>query len=149
MINEILARIFTNELAVSLVVIAVMLAFAEIGYRLGLRLHATNDLARKGQMVRRLIALALAGVTLFFASSSATMAQTDQPESQQVEPEAAVDDNPTRAVFFSVREEYRNLANGAWNNRLIFRKDKVVLKGERLGGRTGFLLRTDVPLTTT
>lgn len=100
------------------------------------------------QVVRPFIAFALAGVTLFFASSE-TMAQADQPGAQQVEPEAAVDDNPTRAVFFSVREEYRNLTNGAWNNRLIFRKDKVVLKGQRLGGRTGFLLRTDIPLTTT
>ena len=149
MMNDILARIFTNELAVSLVVIAVMLAFAEIGYRLGLRLQSDRRTRCMWQMVRPLIALTLAVVTLFFASSSATMAQTDPPASQQVEPEAAVDDNPTRAVFFSVREEYRNLANGAWNNRLIFRKDKVVLKGQRLGGRTGFLLRTDVPLTTT
>lgn len=101
------------------------------------------------QVVGQLITPALAGVLLFFGSSSATLAQSSQSGSQQVEPEAAVDDNPTRAVFFSVREEYRNLTNGAWNNRLVFRKDKVVLKGERLGGRTGFLLRTDVPITTT
>jgi hypothetical protein len=69
--------------------------------------------------------------------------------SQSQQPEAGVDDDPTRAVFFSVREEYRNLRNGAWNNRLVLRKDKVVLKGKRLGGPAGFLLRTDVPITTT
>lgn len=50
MINDILARIFSNQLTVFFVVIAIMLAFAEIGYRLGLRLHATNDVARKGQI---------------------------------------------------------------------------------------------------
>lgn len=48
MINDILTRIFGNQLAVFIVVSVVMLAFAEIGYRLGLRLHATNDVARKG-----------------------------------------------------------------------------------------------------
>jgi hypothetical protein len=68
---------------------------------------------------------------------------------QSQEPEAGVDDNPTRAVFFSVREEYRNLTSGAWNNRLVLRKDAIVLKGDRIGGRTGFILRTDVPITTT
>jgi hypothetical protein len=50
MIDDMLGRLFGNQLAVFLIVIAVMLAFAEIGYRLGLRLHATNDVARKGQI---------------------------------------------------------------------------------------------------
>ena len=50
MINDILTRIFGNQLAVFIVVLVAMLAFAEIGYRLGLRLHATNDVARKGQI---------------------------------------------------------------------------------------------------
>jgi hypothetical protein len=97
------------------------------------------------------IAFVLAGVGLFFTSSSPTLAQTPQstPQPQQPEAEAGVDDDPTRAVFFSVREEYRNLIDGAWNNRLVLRKDAVVLKGKRGGGRTGYLLRTDIPITTT
>ena len=97
------------------------------------------------------IAFALAGVVLFVPSSSPTLAQTPKSgsQSQQSEPEPGVDDDPTRAVFFSVREEYRNLTNGAWNNRLVLRKDLVVLKGKRGGGPTGYLLRTDVPITTT
>ncbi len=99
------------------------------------------------------IAFTLASVVLFFSSSGAALAQSpqsgSQPQQPQPEPEAGVDDDPTRAVFWSVREEYRNLTNGAWNNRLILRKDKVVLRGNRFGGRTGFLMRTDIPLTTT
>ena len=99
------------------------------------------------------IAFALASLLLFFPSSSAVLAQTPQSDSQpqqpKPEPEAAVDDNPTRAVFFSVREEYRNLGGGAWNNRIVLRKDKVVLRGRRGAGRNGFLLRADVPITTT
>ena len=94
-------------------------------------------------------AFVLASVLLFSPSLSSTMAQTPESGSQPEQPDAGVDDNPTRAVFFSVREEYRNLTKGAWNNRLVFRKDAVVLKGDRVGGRTGFLLRTDVPITTT
>ena len=50
MINDILARIFGNQLVVFVVIIAVMLAFAEVGFRLGLPLHATKDVARKGQI---------------------------------------------------------------------------------------------------
>ena len=50
MINDVLERIFGNQLAVFLIIIAIMLAFAEIGYRLGLRLHVANDVARKGQI---------------------------------------------------------------------------------------------------
>lgn len=50
MIDHILARLFANELMVFLLVISLMLVFSEIGFRLGLRLHATNDAARKGQI---------------------------------------------------------------------------------------------------
>lgn len=86
---------------------------------------------------------------LLFSFSSPTLAQDPQASPQPPPPEASADDNPTRAVFFSVREEYRNLRDGAWNNRIVLRRDKVVLKGKRVGGRTGFLLRTDIPITTT
>ena len=50
MVDDILTRIFGNELVVSVLVIFLMLAFAEIGFRLGLRLHVANDVARKGQI---------------------------------------------------------------------------------------------------
>jgi hypothetical protein len=50
MIDDILALIFGNSWTVFLVIIAVMLAFAETGFRLGLRLHVAKDTARKGQI---------------------------------------------------------------------------------------------------
>ena len=103
----------------------------------------TFDLATV--LIVTLIILASAGsVPAQNASNPQTAPQTQQPE-----PEAGVDDNPTRAVFWSLREEYRDLANGGWNNRIVVRKDKVVLRGRRGVGRNGFLLRTDVPITTT
>ena len=50
MIDNIPARIIENELLVFLLLMALMLAFAEAGYWLGLRLHTTKDEARKGQI---------------------------------------------------------------------------------------------------
>jgi hypothetical protein len=50
MIDDILGLIFGNSWTVFLVIIAVMLAFAETGFRLGLRLHVAKDTARKGQI---------------------------------------------------------------------------------------------------
>jgi hypothetical protein len=114
-------------------------------------LAANSPSGTRAKITRSILAIdfTLALVVLFFSFSSPTLAQTPQSGSQSEQPEAGVDDDPTRAVFFSVREEYRNLINGAWNNRLVLRKDTVVLKGNRAAGRTGFLLRTDVPITTT
>jgi hypothetical protein len=103
------------------------------------------------KITRRISAIvfALAAIVLFVPFSNPILAQPPQAGSQPEEPEAGVDDDPTRAVFFSVREEYRNLRNGAWNNRVVLRKDTIVLKGKRGVGRNGFILRTDVPITTT
>lgn len=50
MIDNILAKFFANELLVFLLVLSLMLAFSEIGFRIGLRLYATKDAARKGQI---------------------------------------------------------------------------------------------------
>lgn len=50
MLDQILATIFAREWVVFLVIVIVMLAFAEIGFRLGLGLHRANDAARKGQI---------------------------------------------------------------------------------------------------
>jgi hypothetical protein len=77
-----------------------------------------------------LIALALAGLMML-------------GQGQQ-----GAEDDPTRAVFLSVKEEHRNLTNGAWRNRLVLRKDVVLLQGRRLVPR-GLLTRADVPLATT
>ena len=102
------------------------------------------------RIARRISAIAfvLACAALLNPPSGPTLAQTTQQGSQAQQPEAGVEDNPTRAVFLSVRDEYRNLRDGAWNNRLILRKDALVLKGSR-AARRGFLLRADLSITTT
>lgn len=110
------------------------------------------------KIARRILVIAfrIAYVALFFPSGGPVLAQTPQPtqtpqsgsQPQPQDPKGGVEDNPTQAVFLSVRNEYRNLRNGAWNNRAIIRKDAVALKGNRLA-RRGFLLRADLPITTT
>jgi Protein of unknown function (DUF4239) len=50
MIDNILSRLFASELLVFSLVLSLMLAFSEIGFRIGLRLYATKDAARKGQI---------------------------------------------------------------------------------------------------
>ena len=50
MVDTILTRLFANELVMFVIVIAVMLGFAEIGFRLGWRLHVARDEARKEQI---------------------------------------------------------------------------------------------------
>jgi len=83
-------------------------------------------------------ALALTGLLLLYASSIAQAQQTQD----------GADEDPTRVVFLSVREEYRNLTNGAWNNRIVLRKDRVLFQGRRFAPR-GFLTRGDLPIATT
>lgn len=50
MIDDILYRIFGNQWSVFFLASVLMLALAEVGFRLGLRLYSTNDSARKGQI---------------------------------------------------------------------------------------------------
>jgi hypothetical protein len=72
MINDILARVFGNQLAVFVFLIVVMLAFAELGFRLGVRLHATKDVARKGQIgAIQAAVLGLLGLLLGFTFAMA------------------------------------------------------------------------------
>jgi hypothetical protein len=75
--------------------------------------------------------------------------QTPPPQPSTPAPQNQSDEDPTRAVFFSVREEYRNLKNGAWNNRLIIRKDEAIFKTGRGLKPRGLLLRADFPITST
>ena len=65
-------------------------------------------------------------------------ASANETEGQE---ESIGDLDPTRPVFFNVREEFYNLEGDAWRNALILRTDVV-----KLGGLRNFLLRFDVPL---
>lgn len=62
--------------------------------------------------------------------------------------EIADDTNPTKAVFFSVREEYYNLDSGAGKNAFIFRADKAIFEGLKPLRPKGIIMRMDLPVST-
>jgi hypothetical protein len=67
-----LARIFEHEWLVFLLLVVLMFAFADGGYRLGLRLHAAKDEARKGQIgAIQAAVLGLLGLLLGFTFAMA------------------------------------------------------------------------------
>ena len=72
-----------------------------------------------------------------------TSPQPSSPRSNEVESP----DDPTRAVFFSVRNEYSNLRDADWSHALILRSDRALLRQHpRLGGKVGLLTRFDLPV---
>lgn len=87
-------------------------------------------------------------VVLLVASPGLARAQSPQSSPPQTTDEVPSEENPTKQVLFGVREEYYNFGGGAWRNVLLLRADKVVLKKNPLGGKTGLILRTDIPFAT-
>jgi hypothetical protein len=72
----------------------------------------------------------------------------EAPETADSELQAmAADTDPTKPVFFSLREEFYDLGRGLWRNVAIIRMDKAVLERSKLPGQArGFLLRADLPV---
>lgn len=79
-----------------------------------------------------LIFRGLACLLLFCAFATAQSQQTSE----------GAEEDPTRVVFLSARNDYFNLKDGAWSNRLVLRKDVVLLQGRRFAPR-GLLTRAD------
>ena len=89
---------------------------------------------------------AFAGLGLMLAASPAR-AQTSASPPPADEPQQADADNPIKAVFFSVRNEYGNQLDDDWAYALILRSDRAWLsRHKRLGGKVGLLTRLDVPI---
>ena len=59
------------------------------------------------------------------------------------------EEDPTKPILISIRDEYRNFRGGGWANTVIFRVDRLVLNrfGNR-GGARGVILRFDLPFNT-
>jgi hypothetical protein len=76
-------------------------------------------------------------------------AQTNPPAAKPLEEEFQNEEDPTRAVFLSVRNELFNLQDGAWINAVTLRKDQALFKKRGwLGGKVGILTRFDLPQVT-
>jgi hypothetical protein len=59
------------------------------------------------------------------------------------------DTDPSKIVFFSLREEYYNLKNDAWSNLVVYRSDKAIFKKSKFMRPKGVVLRWDLPFVTT
>jgi hypothetical protein len=87
-------------------------------------------------------AAVLAFLGLFHATPS-------RPQDAPAPEEIRNDTDPTKPVFFTLRNEYYNLRNEPWQNVVILRADRLVLNRVGLFGRSrGFLLRADLPAVT-
>lgn len=74
--------------------------------------------------------------------------QTPPPTDAGVE-EMAADTDPTKPVFFTLRDEYYDFRGPAWRNVLLLRADKLAWKDKTFPIRSkGVLLRADLPLVT-
>jgi hypothetical protein len=88
-------------------------------------------------------------IAFVFTALPASAQSAPQPPSPQAN-EVESPDDPTRAVFFSVRNEYFNLRRDDWAYALILRSDRALLKQHgRLGGKVGLLTRFDLPIVAT
>jgi len=64
-------------------------------------------------------------------------------------PQTTAEEDPTKPILLSIRDEYRNFKGGGWANTFIFRVDRLFMKSLGMrGGSKGVLLRFDVPFNT-
>jgi len=85
-------------------------------------------------------------VATLAASGFAQATLPPQDEASPPTPKGIEEEDPTKPVAFSIRDEYRNSKDGAWSNTAIFRIDRLVLKNFGIkGGGKGLILRFDAP----
>lgn len=104
--------------------------------------------------IRNITLLPAAVVVLFLLTSGLYVtgqqsAQAEPTPQETPAPSQAEEEDPTRPIVFSIRNEYRDLKNGAWANTVIFRADRLSFRNfQNRGGAKGLLIRLDVPLNT-
>jgi len=96
-----------------------------------------------------------AAIAVLFVLTNALYVRGQQNANAQAEPTpeppaaAQNEEDPTRPVVFSLRNEYRDLKNGGWANTVIFRIDRLSFRNfQNQGGAKGLLLRLDIPFNT-
>ena len=78
----------------------------------------------------------------FLLTASVVLAQSEQGPPTAEVPD---DTNPTKAVLFSIRDEYYNFRSDSWTNLVTFRADQAILKRSKLKPK-GIILRGDLPI---
>jgi hypothetical protein len=97
-------------------------------------------------MKRRICSVFLASFCSFAGLQALAAQVPDATPTPQPAPAEGAEEDPTKPIDFSIRNEYRNLRNGAWANTVVFRLDRVAFrKLHNQGGLKGLILRFDVP----
>ena len=99
-----------------------------------------------------LVTLLSAAIVVFFLLTSGSYVrgqsstQAEPTPQETPSPGETEEEDPTRPIVFSIRNEYRDLKNGGWANTVIFRADRLSFRNfQNRGGAKGVLLRVDVP----
>ena len=95
------------------------------------------------------IRLLIVAAVFIFIGARLSYSQTLPDPSPTPKPETAAEEDPTKPILISIRDEYRNLRGSGWANTIIFRVDRLVLRdlGNKGGGK-GLILRFDLPFNT-
>lgn len=98
--------------------------------------------------MKNLISLFLIQACAFSVIGTAQNAATPTPQTSP-SPEVRAEEDPTKPILLSIRNEYRNLKNGAWANTVLFRIDKLSFRNfKNKGGAKGLIFRVDIPFNT-
>jgi len=79
---------------------------------------------------------------LFLLTAPVVLAQSEQGPPTAEVPD---DTNPTKAVLFSIRNEYYNFRSDSWANFVVLRADQAILKRSKLKPK-GIIFRSDLSI---
>jgi len=97
----------------------------------------------------RVVSLVALSVLLAAWPARAQTSATPPPVSQAEQDERADENNPVKAVFFSLRNEFGNQLGDSWTDAFIVRSDRAWLtRNKQLRSKVGLLTRIDVPIVT-
>lgn len=95
------------------------------------------------------ISFLVAAIILLFTTANLTAQEPEVSPTPLPEPQVQVEDDPTKPIIFSIRNEHRFLGNDSWANTTILRFDQLTLKNlGNKGGAKGLILRFDIPINT-
>ena len=82
-----------------------------------------------------------------YADSNPLYSQASPTPTPEIQTTA--EEDPTKPILLSIRDEYRSFRSGGWANTVIFRIDRLVMKNLGFkGGSKGVIVRFDVPFNT-
>ena len=114
--------------------------------------RARHRVARERQFGPKYTILRALFIAAILLGSQALVAEINAQEPASAPapaPQMQTDEDPTKPILYSIRNEYRDLRNGAWADTLLLRVDRLSFRNlKNKGGAKGLILRADIPLNT-